>query len=97
MSEGPRTHPCPVCSVDVVHWERYPDQVCDGCILRASDAYGRRLIFTNVGISGGFAAFYRESGEPYDSAVCWIDGIKCSAGEHRFGGIIVEAVGSPRG
>lgn len=86
-------HACPICFAEVAHFERYPKQVCDRCMSRASDAYGRRLTFSNVDVSGGFQARYRENGAVYTNELCWIDGIKCHAGEHRFGGIVVETVG----
>ena len=29
------------------------------------------------------------------SATCWVKGRRCIAGEHRFGGIVVQAVDEP--
>ncbi|TVQ09222.1 MAG: ADP-ribosylglycohydrolase family protein [Balneolaceae bacterium] len=40
-------------------------------------------------------AEYADSGEAYNSRVCYIDGIECRAGEARFGGIVIEAVDLP--
>jgi hypothetical protein len=86
------THDCSICGEKVGHWERYPNQVCERCKNKASDAYGRRLQFSNVDGSGGFLAFYRDTNEEYKSNLCYIDGRKCFANEHRFGGIVVEVV-----
>jgi len=86
------THDCPICAQKVAHWERYPKQVCRQCADKASDAYGRRLQFTNASMSGGFRAFYRDNGAEYSRRICYIDGRKCFAAEHRFGGIVVEIV-----
>lgn len=86
------THDCPICGEKVAHFERYPKQVCERCQNKASDAYGRRLQFSNEGFSGSFKAFYRDSGAEYQQQICYIDGRKCFANEHRFSGIVVEVV-----
>ena len=86
------THDCPICSAEVGHWERHPNQVCERCTNKTSDAYGRRLQFSNESLSGGFKAFYRDNGAEYNHQICYIDGRKCFANEHRFGGIVVEVV-----
>ena len=87
-----KTHACPICAAAVNHWERYPDQVCERCQSKASDAYGRRLKFSNTGLSDGLRAVYLDSGEEYCRQLCYIDGRKCFANEHRFGGIVIETV-----
>lgn len=89
MSE---THDCPICGEKVARWERYPRQVCEYCASKASDAYGRRLCFSGEDSAGGFRAFYRDNGAEYRHQICYIDGRKCFANEHRFGGIVVEVV-----
>lgn len=86
------THDCPICSAKVTHFERYPKQVCDNCKNRACDAYGRRLRFENESLSGGFRAVYLDNGAEYPHQICYIDGKRCFANEHRFGGIVVEIV-----
>jgi hypothetical protein len=86
------THSCPICSTEVNHWERYPNQVCERCKDKASDAYGRRLEFSNEDSTGGFITVYRGTDEKYSSNLCYIDGKRCYANEHRFGGIVVEVV-----
>jgi hypothetical protein len=58
---------------------------------RGCDAAGRPLAFRNESVSGGFVATYADTGEPYpDEHACWIDGIACRAGEHYWGGIVVQ-------
>ena len=89
MSE---THDCPVCAEKVAHVERYPKQVCERCQNRTSDAYGRRLKFTNEDSSGGLRAVYMDSGEKYTRRLCYIDGRKCFALEYGSDGVIVETV-----
>lgn len=85
-------HSCPICSAEVPHWERYPNQVCKKCANKTSDAYGRRIKFSNESLSGGLRAFYLDNGAKYDRQLCYIDGKKCFANEHRFGGIVIEIV-----
>lgn len=62
------------------------------CRVRASgnDKDGRALWFTNVSVSGGFEAYYRDSNEPYPSHICYVDGRKCWVDEAHMGGIVVS-------
>lgn len=85
---------CPICSTEVQLSERYPKSVCVACSAGATDENGRLLKFSNTTImAGGFAAEYADTGEPRDSHICYIDGIKCRADEHRFGGIVIQTYG----
>ena len=95
------THPCPICGRPVVHQDRYPAAVCADCASRAADRDGRRVVGYNEGLSGGFIAFYADSptgrpteiaGEVVETGRCWIDGIECTIGEARFGGVVLERV-----
>lgn len=81
---------CPICSASVAHSERYPQYVCDDCFVKATDEDGRSLSFSNVSLSGGFAAIYRDTHEESDSHICYIDEIKCWADEAYFGGIVIQ-------
>lgn len=84
------SHACPICGTSLEPQSRYPRYVCQACASRASSANGRLLTFSNEGLSGGYVASYADTGEPYDSHDCWIDGIACRADEARFGGIVIE-------
>ncbi len=84
---------CPICHASVVFSERYPRYVCNSCFYRAADEDGRSLAFSNVSLSGGFAALYRDTHEERDSHTCYIDGIKCRADESYFGGIVIQTDG----
>jgi hypothetical protein len=92
---GPRTeamhetHKCPICGAAVGHMERYPRQVCAECGSRTRDASGRPVRYFAINLLGGLTATY-EDGSRYSGKYCWIDGVRCEAGEHRFGGIVVE-------
>lgn len=72
--------------------ERYPKQVCERCQTRTSDAYGRRIKFFNEDFSGGLRAMYLDTKADYSHHICYIDGIKCYAAEHRFGGVVVQVI-----
>src|SRR2546427_6881962 len=83
---------CGICHKPVTAYPRYPRYLCRTCAAKASDIHGSKLKFPNVDFSGGYKATYAETGEPYDSHQCYIDGIECRADEARFGGIVIEAV-----
>ena len=81
---------CPICLAEVPSNPRYPNYVCTYCAGKAVSADGRSLKFFNQSLSGGFAAFYADTDEIYDSHDCYIDSEKCRAYEARFGGIVIE-------
>ncbi len=90
MSEILPSHPCPICSNPVRHWERYPLAVCKKCDRKACNAQGQKLMFFNQSMSGGFGAIIADTKEDYPSHICYIEGKKCWADEARFGGIIIQ-------
>lgn len=81
---------CPICSKPQDLNERYPKYVCNTCRETPKSLDGRKLIFFNLSISGGFGARYADSGEEYSSHECYIGDIKCYADEARFGGIVIQ-------
>ena len=81
---------CPICSVPVVPVARYPRYVCAVCAAKAVDGDGRPLRFFNLSLSGGYGAEYADSSEPYNSHVCYIDGVECVADEAHMGGIVIQ-------
>lgn len=98
------THLCPICGTPTAHTDRYPMSVCVDCSTRAGDRQGRRIVGHNEGMSGGLIVFYAESargpqselaGEVMESGRCWIDGIECTIGEARFGGVVIQRL-TPR-
>lgn len=91
--EQPLEHACPICSVPLRKFERYPRYVCPACERKAMSADGRSVSFNNTSAFGGFAGWYSGTDESYDSNRCWIDGIECLAVEARFGGIVIQTVG----
>ena len=87
MTDGYR---CPICGKAGEPSPRYPRCICVECGQRATDKDGRPLWFTNASVSGGYEAYYRDSDEPYDSHICYVDGRKCWADEAHMGGIVVS-------
>jgi hypothetical protein len=83
---------CPVCRRPIAFFPRYPRYLCVECAARATSKDGRLLKFSNIDLSGGFVAHYADTGEHYPSHECYVDGILCSADEHRFGGIVIQTV-----
>ncbi|NTU61969.1 MAG: hypothetical protein HGB05_00885 [Chloroflexi bacterium] len=81
---------CPICGAPVAPMARYPRYECATCAAKAVAPVGRPLRFFNVSLSGGFGAEYADTGEPYDSSICYIDGVKCMVDEARFGGIVIQ-------
>jgi hypothetical protein len=90
MSEISSSHPSPICSNPVPHWERYPRAVCQDCYNKACNAQGQKLLFFNQSMSGGFEAMVADTKEAYPSHLCYIEGKECWADEHRFGGIVIQ-------
>lgn len=80
---------CPICSKQTPFSPRYPNYVCKECRNKATDENNRLLKFYNISASGGFQAIYNDTGEIYDSHICYIDNRKCFANEARFGGIVI--------
>lgn len=81
---------CPICGKSGEYSPRYPRYVCVECGRRATDEAGRPVVFTNVSLSGGYAAYYRDTNEAYDSNICYVDGVKCWADEAHMGGVVVS-------
>ena len=86
------THPCPICFKPTPHQERYPLSVCSNCFKKTSDFIGRKLSFSNLDFGGGYRAVVEETGEEYNSHVCYIDEVKCRADETRIEGIVIQVV-----
>lgn len=84
------TQRCPICLAEVAWYPRYPQYVCRSCFDKAADDAGRPLKFFNESLSGGFLAFYADTNEKRESHICYIDGVKCWADEHYFGGIVIQ-------
>ncbi len=88
------TQTCPICNITLEPSSRYPKYVCSNCRKKATDINGRKLLFYNISLSGGYIAYYADSNdkEEYESHDCYIDTIKCRADEAYLGGIVIQPV-----
>jgi hypothetical protein len=85
------------CTTDMFYSPRYPNQVCENCIVNSVDSEGNIVKFYNVDFYGGFESYHYVIGSDgqtnvvqKNEHVCWINGKKCFADEAKFGGIIVQ-------
>jgi hypothetical protein len=86
---------CPICATELPSEPRYPNKLCGRCSALARDEHGRQLRFRNETLlAAGFIAEVDDHGvwRPRESGDCWVNGTLCIAGEHRFGGIVTQAV-----
>ncbi|PKO14360.1 MAG: hypothetical protein CVU39_15095 [Chloroflexi bacterium HGW-Chloroflexi-10] len=81
---------CPICSSEIPENPRYPQAVCHTCAAQAVSLNDRPVCFYNIDFSGGFRGEYADTHEPYPLTECFIRGVKCSAQEARFGGIVIQ-------
>lgn len=93
-----RHQACPHCGALVRYSPRYPTYICPACCEREIvDAQGRKVTFSNVGISGGLRISYWQDGQiRHDDCsqiecACFIDGKPYIATEARFGGVVILA------
>ena len=102
-----KAQPCGVCKKPVRANQRYPHYVCYPCQERAVDSLHRPVITSNTGILGtGEVAYLRDipTGETQrvlsepanENNEIYIDGVKCTFEEARFGGIVVQVSGKER-
>lgn len=73
--------------------------LCNSCAALAQDEQGRPMRFSNeTRLAAGFIAEVDDKGTwhrvdtPTYEATCWVKGRRCLAGEHRFGGIVLQTV-----
>jgi hypothetical protein len=81
---------CPICGSPAPTSPRYPRSLCPACVTEVTDAEGRSLRLENTGMSGGFAARHTDDGSSYVDGVYFVRGVPCVAGEHRFGGVVLQ-------
>ena len=83
---------CPICSVEVPAFPRYPTYICTDCLIihTPCDDDGNHIDFENTDDYGnGFASIV--NGVRGNVHTCWVNGIKCRADSARFGGIVIYA------
>jgi|GEM_PF-592651 len=83
---------CPICQRRVTPSMRYPKYVCYWCTLHITDENGKTISITNAELLG-YGVMVNgievESGYPV-----WVRGVKCTASEAYFGGIVIEPAGT---
>ena len=79
---------CPICDKEINQLSRYPKTICASCGERTLTANNVKIDFYNEGPEGGFYSLITNvKGNQHE---CYVDGKKCYAEEHRFGGIIIQ-------
>lgn len=86
---------CPICGKTGERSARYPKYICVECAQLATNKAGRPLEFSNVSVSGGYVARFRDTKEPYESHICYVGGRTCWANEAHMGGIVVSVYDGP--
>jgi hypothetical protein len=82
---------CPTCGGVSKTLLRYPRSVCQECRGIPMDKDGKLLSFWNTTLLGtGCIGKYVDSGEEYNSNICYIKGKECFAEEAKFGGIVIQ-------
>ena len=87
---------CPHCAGPAHQDARYPRALCSSCSDRTTDLAGRAVTFSNVSMSGGFAARHRDDESACEQVTAdgrvLIDGLEYRAGEAHMGGCVVNPV-----
>lgn len=101
MTEVDLDPPCPGCGQAVPTTARYPRPYCRACVARAVDVNGDRITLTNANLLGGFVAHVLGTEGPVvspatETGEVFIDGRRCRAAEHRFGGVVVQPLDEPK-
>lgn len=84
-----KRHCCPICSGNMRFNPWHPTAVCSKCYGKVTSADGRPLDFYRVDNFGDLVGRYADTGEPYPTLECFINGVRCGACEGRFGGDLI--------
>lgn len=91
ISENHDYQSCPICLNKTDYSTRYPNQICHDCVRKLNDENGNPIQFSNITILGqGVKGRYKDADREYNSHICYVNGTRCKAAEHHFGGIVVE-------
>lgn len=97
MNPGPDHH-CPGCGAPQKRFDRYPWYFCGACLATATDGNGRKLVFGNTSVFGGFFWAYADDPDNLDDkatfVICLIRERRVTVHEARFGGIVAEPTAS---
>ena len=79
---------CPVCNKNMLHFERYPNMICNECVEITVNKNNESIKFYNIDHTGGFISIVNDiKGKEHE---CYVNNHKCYADEARFGGIVVQ-------
>ena len=79
---------CPICDKELMRLSRYPKAICADCGTRTLTENNVKIDFYNEDHGGGlYSLITNVKGNQHE---CYVDGKKCYAEEHRFGGIIIQ-------
>ena len=82
---------CPICFNRTEYSTRYPKHICNDCFNRCTDENGTPVEFFNTDMLGtGVQGKIKNSERDYNENFCFIDKIKCTVDENRFGGIVIQ-------
>jgi hypothetical protein len=95
----PADQTCPACGQSTKANPRYPNYVCSDCMEHIVALDGRPIHFTNCNVGEcppemSVLGSYADTGEIYACDRCLIGSLVCQAKEARFGGIVIQPVGT---
>ena len=90
---------CPICGEPVIDMKRYPRYLCSDCVMRAVDAEGRLVSFTDLDNGDGLSMRYLDKASPgviFEAPsstgypLVWVDGTECEVRVAHFGGVVIQ-------
>jgi hypothetical protein len=87
-----QTKSCPICNELMPHSERYPKAICKAHYGECIDTTGNKVTYGNTDVAGGFESYHTIGNTivKRNDGTCFVRNKKCSAGEARFGGIVIQ-------
>lgn len=92
-----RSQACPVCGAGQPVSLRYPKCVCSDCVRTSVDELGRPVSFQNCVWGDGVEVVVSATGETLKTRHFFVRGQHCRVFEGKFGGFVVELVGTEYG
>jgi len=91
MSSVQKTN-CPLCGQLMPKSERYPKALCNKHYGECFDKDGNKVTHGNIDYAGGFVSYHTigDTIVKRDDGICYVRDKKCSVGEARMGGIVIQ-------
>jgi len=85
---------CPICNELMLLSERYPNSVCMKHYGECLDKDGNKVTYESSSIGEGFASYHTIDNTivKKDDGICFVRSHKCTVGEARLGGIVIQLV-----